>query len=373
MGSSRTWPDSIFRCKNMELGRVEEDVKLLDEEKPSGFAKPIRDTRRLKLCCGMSLLAAVWLQGTTAWWMWRSSSLYRMWNQDDKKGGACPASYDADVMAHISHAARVAFCNPPTDEVYRWSCGPCKDSNLSIVDGTFRPIYGSGVFGQNGMYAYTVRLSGPEPFAGGCLLAFQGTHNLAGSLIDADAILEEMPARYKCSACHAHRGFLLAWEDVEPKVVDALQAIGCSQESGLIVTGHSLGASVATLAAWSLAQVHGFRLRMLFAFESPRVGDPAFHSFFDKMLVDDVSLGRHVFRLSYHRDAVPHLPPRMAGFEHVNCEVYYAEDGIFRVCNDTEDPTCAGRWAPPNWNFDMRNNHGSDHCQPAYNKLQCTC
>jgi hypothetical protein len=47
--------------------------------------------------------------------------------------------------------------------------------------------------------------------------------------------------------------------------------------------------------------------------------------------------GTHHFRITHHRDPVPHLPPRTLGFVHEGVEVFYpafaADDGAYVVCN----------------------------------------
>merc|ERR1712187_1006935 len=98
-----------------------------------------------------------------------------------------------------------------------------------------------------------------------------------------------------------------------------------------------MGAAVATLATWSLTQVYGFELKAFYSFESPRVGDAAFHFQFNEKIV----ASKPAFRLTYYNDAVVHVPPNLAGYEHVNCEVYYDQEGDHKVCKNTEDPSCS--------------------------------
>jgi hypothetical protein len=79
-------------------------------------------------------------------------------------------------------------------------------------------------------------------------------------------------------------------------------------------------------------------------FGSPRVGDKAFSSWFNKVY----GAGKAKYRVTHGRDPVPHLPLEDWGFIHVPTEVFYAgsvKQG-FKVCNDAtaEDKTCSDKY-----------------------------
>ncbi|WP_319405521.1 lipase family protein [uncultured Desulfosarcina sp.] len=93
-----------------------------------------------------------------------------------------------------------------------------------------------------------------------------------------------------------HSGFKAAldevWDELQP-AIDKLQAQGLK----IWITGHSLGAALATLAADRLEDVQG-----LYTFGSPRVGDQAFKDRFRSK----------AFRVVNGSDIVASVPP--AGF-----------------------------------------------------------
>jgi hypothetical protein len=97
----------------------------------------------------------------------------------------------------------------------------------------------------------------------------------------------------------------------------------------LYVTGHSLGAAMAALAAVRLvtdphyAERFGARLRGVYTFGQPIVGDEAFAAACD----GDEFLRTAVFRHIYAHDIVPRLPPTVTGkFVHFGAE-FHADPG----------------------------------------------
>ncbi len=113
----------------------------------------------------------------------------------------------------------------------------------------------------------------------------------------------------------------------------------------LYVTGHSLGgASAALFAALLTSQPSPYggidpgtyaeirkRLRAVYTYGSPMVGDPAFAD----ACARDRLLGKRVIRFVYANDLIPRVPPRASGrFEHFGRECRYTPAGP------------GGRWEP---------------------------
>lgn len=74
----------------------------------------------------------------------------------------------------------------------------------------------------------------------------------------------------------------------------------CPVNAQLYLTGHSLGAALATLATLDICQHTDFSSPILYTFASPRVGDPNFAS-----LLQNLSC----FRITNSEDIVPTVPP----------------------------------------------------------------
>lgn len=133
----------------------------------------------------------------------------------------------------------------------------------------------------------------------GTLLAFRGTQSVGNCLTDLETPLvsrPEYPGR-------VHLGFAEAVDEVWP---EARTLLGDpARTKPLWITGHSLGAAMATLASFRLAG-DGYKIRGVYTYGSPRVGDRVFRSFY--RLAN--------YRFVNHNDLVPHLPFRWC-YKHV--------------------------------------------------------
>lgn len=105
-----------------------------------------------------------------------------------------------------------------------------------------------------------------------------------------------------------HTGFFLAWASIEKAVLAQIyrwQSEALKQNlklPPLLVTGHSLGGALATMAAASLHE-NGIDVVGLYTFGQPRVGDLRFTSQLNQ------NLDGKVFRFVNNNDVVPHIPP----------------------------------------------------------------
>lgn len=135
-------------------------------------------------------------------------------------------------------------------------------------------------------------------------------------LADVDfRLVESGPGRF------VHAGFKGAldsiWSDIEPRLLEHTRA-----RRSIWMTGHSLGAALATLAVDRLRAVQG-----LYLFGSPAVGDRAFADAFPL----------NAFRIVHHRDIVARVPPFgsrpdqvRADYVHVGALKYIDGEGRLR-------------------------------------------
>jgi hypothetical protein len=94
-----------------------------------------------------------------------------------------------------------------------------------------------------------------------------------------------------------HRGFAAALEGIWQPLTAKLRQLGDSTRR-LVITGHSKGAALATLAGWRFHQ-EGRPVEAVYTFGSPRVGNDAFAEHYPVPL----------YRFEHRDDPVPHLPP----------------------------------------------------------------
>ncbi|HEX3855948.1 MAG TPA: lipase family protein [Verrucomicrobiae bacterium] len=156
------------------------------------------------------------------------------------------------------------------------------------------------------------------------VLAFKGTKEIRDWLTDADffktpivgSLSREFPvAAGANSFIEVHRGFLAAVDSLLPKIIARLNG----NSKPLIITGHSLGGAMASLAGWFLQQAN-FPVRAVYTFASPRVGNAAWRGAYNALL------GQKTFRVACCGDLVPLIPgiftPPCDGFRHVGREVF---------------------------------------------------
>jgi hypothetical protein len=154
----------------------------------------------------------------------------------------------------------------------------------------------------------TADIAGTQAFVvtrgGDAVLAFRGTEpdDPTDLGADADLVLVDL-----AGGGRVHRGFAHAldvvWSSISPVIPAAAR---------VLVTGHSLGAALATLAAVRLG---GARL---FTFGSPRVGDAAFAARADRLVHE---------RWVDCADIVTRVPPEALGYAHTGQRHYIDRAG----------------------------------------------
>ncbi|KPI82540.1 lipase precursor-like protein [Leptomonas seymouri] len=126
--------------------------------------------------------------------------------------------------------------------------------------------------------------------------------------------------------CTVHAGFMLSYLSLRYRLRSAVLALLSAHPTyGVVVTGHSLGGALATLAAADLQELlnRGNHTPApqpitLYSYGAPRVGNVAFAQW----LTDLLSHGTH-YRITHSRDPVVRLPFRFEGYAHTAGEVFY--------------------------------------------------
>jgi hypothetical protein len=132
------------------------------------------------------------------------------------------------------------------------------------------------------------------PGSSGAVVSFRGTdpQSAANIATDLDAVLVGWGA-----VGRVHAGFALAFSRIRASIENWMQRQAVDT-GALVVTGHSLGAALATLAAAA------WKPRRLVTFGSPRVGDDGFVA-----LLRPIAISRYVNCC----DIITRLPPATPG------------------------------------------------------------
>jgi triacylglycerol lipase len=121
-----------------------------------------------------------------------------------------------------------------------------------------------------------------------------------------------------------HRGFMLALENVWPDMLAAIDDYRqqCKRQGKQIptlwITGHSLGAALATLAVAKLRMEEDRPLNGLYTYGSPRIGDRIFARNFNLEF-------KAAFRFVNNTDIVTRVPARLMLYSHVGNFLYLDE------------------------------------------------
>lgn len=213
------------------------------------------------------------------------------------------------------------YCDPNTyiSRIYNgYSRGFVPTHHISVPDDTTEGVVG---------YMTTQRL---------IYVAFRGSETLENWKDDLNVLFEEYDA---CTACQVHAGFYSAQQAAFPQVLAAVKSLRTKfPRFNTVVTGHSLGAALATLTALDLTKVKVGGTVNLVHFGSPRVGNDAFAYWASGKL----TATKH--RFTHHRDIAVHYP-RHERFMHIDGEVYEEEQWDLKECTGTEDVDCSFKWS----------------------------
>jgi len=148
---------------------------------------------------------------------------------------------------------------------------------------------------------------------GATIFAFAGTDPLVPANWFTDLDFKLKPGAIAMSEVtpgNVHRGFQRGVDAVWEQIVEALRG---RREQPVLMTGHSLGAALAAVAADRALCDEGVGVRSsaVYCFGMPRTGDEDF------ALRYNDTLGAGTYRLVHGDDIVATVPPSRLGFRHV--------------------------------------------------------
>lgn len=244
--------------------------------------------------------------------------------------------YNEALAVQDIYAIQATDCS--VGSMAAWNCGlACNNhhlKNTKVVQDTA---------------AETLMLAGQTNIFGGCEIVFRGSKTPKNYLEDADVVPAAFPA--DAPGSKVHHGFLTIWNRLKASVLNALHnELHCKS---LTILGHSMGASIGTIAAIDLAKE--FKIDRIYTYGQPRTGNAKFGEAFHK------SIGNvPFFRVVDFMDVIPHMPPaNLFGYVHLQPEVYYkgTRKGNYHICTSGLDLSCSNKW-----NYMQTSSHGCDHC-----------
>jgi len=186
---------------------------------------------------------------------------------------------------------------------------------------------------------------GYQPSTNAIIVSFRGSENIQNWITNLSFIRTDYP---NCSGCSVHKGFYQAEQEVLPQIQAEVAKLNAAHPSySVVVTGHSLGAALATLTALDLAPTYGANRVKLYNYGCPRMFNQAGADFASG---GAITIGA---RRTHYKDIVPHTPPEIMGFVHTSGEIYENgpssnypgfPGGPLKGCLGEEDSSCADQY-----------------------------
>jgi predicted lipase len=150
------------------------------------------------------------------------------------------------------------------------------------------------------------------------VVAIRGTEGILEWIRNFDLALVRFPYATAGNTEQGFNGFYATFRTgntvTDPRVITTLsQLVAGGNVTSIKITGHSLGAALATMLAVDLAANGVWVNPIVYTFGSPRVGDKVFAGTYDNFVATS-------WRVSNLNDLVPKLPPELTGFVHVDAE-----------------------------------------------------
>lgn len=151
--------------------------------------------------------------------------------------------------------------------------------------------------------------------------AFRGTESIQNYETDMNYTFAPFDTFPSCEGCQVHGGYYLLWVSVVDSVQSMIQAqVDQYPDYGVVITGHSLGGSLAALAAAQYSSI--FSNMTIFTMGEPRTGNAAFASFIDDTYKTSSPDTTKFYRCTHENDGVPNVPPKDLGYVHHGLEYW---------------------------------------------------
>ena len=295
-------------------------------------------------------------------------------NPDAEQGGTAlpngnetplkaPVGYDLEIARTCSFVVNVAcdMCEQwmadgkPNADTFSWtpsdSC-PITSSAFPISQWTFAGPYWSTFTAKTTTVSEPFATFAYGPDGQTAFLAFRGSQTGDDFIMDGktEMVAYQPPTAPPSPGAKVERGFYEVFNGLDLGALTGVLSQLASSGGRLIVTGHSLGSAVATLAVplACAAGIPGPRI-LHYNQASPKVGNSDFEAYYN-------GLGVQTYRLVNTYDEVPKLPP--GGYVPVGTEAPFGAD--YPTEGERHNPCCSYSYALFNPNEPY--NPGIDTC-----------
>ncbi|KAI9294284.1 alpha/beta-hydrolase, partial [Neoconidiobolus thromboides FSU 785] len=242
---------------------------------------------------------------------------------------------DIQTSKYYARLAGAAYCNDMN--LMNWSCSHCQHV----------PIQHRGTYFDK--KTETKAYLAVDNMKKAITLGFRGSSSLRNFIQDAKFFKD--PIIFDKKEYKVHRGFKQCSDELLPMYMNKLkQLMNEHKDYKLVIVGHSLGGSIATLSSLMLREKLNLKDDKLqvFTYGEPRVGDKEFARYLNQQTFTFT-------RVVNNNDMVPHLPPKLSSVSdycHHHNELWVNGDrNIHCKTNKLEDPSCsASKWYKPSVN-----------------------
>ncbi|HEY6334106.1 MAG TPA: hypothetical protein VI756_32625 [Blastocatellia bacterium] len=219
-------------------------------------------------------------------------------------------------------------------------------------------------------FEYGLKKNATEPFGcivrskadGSLFLVFRGSKSSDDFRVDDETkmVPYEAPTPNPPSGVQVEKGWYAVYNGLLGDLRVQLRQIGGAGQK-IIITGHSLGSALATLAVPE-AVANNLQVRH-YNSASPMVGAERFRTYYESLKVIGGSPGllKETFRLVNTADSVPNFPDTSLGYVHVGTQISFNADYVNEFGKRQEkkihDPCCSYAYAIYN---------PSEPCNPYY-------
>ena len=271
-----------------------------------------------------------------------------------------PEYNEEEALQHIFYS-KAAFCTEHA--IKSWSCGDMCERAPIVGKDKIRYIPEGERFQVQG---YVAQIPTEKEASSSidhnnnandikCMISFRGSLNVANWYADFLTMLRPWPLNELsgadwCRGCKAHYGFTEAYDELREDIHMAIAELNCTR---LVLTGHSLGGAIATIASFDLRAAMGYKVDATWTYGKPRIGNTEFVNNFISAAIEQ-GVSPPMWRLVHYHDPVPRAPPHLPGIHpvaHGALEIYYTkrDSSEYVICpqhgaTENQSDTCMGGW-----------------------------